>query len=336
MSTAVVVTPVYATPQNERLELLDLTLRSVRKQSYSNLVHLVVDDGSPSDVKGLIDSLRDPRFRYVRREKTDSEKLTASNPLNLGIDLVLGRSPDVFTGAEAADISALTYLHSDDLFTKDSLRSRMSKLGSGFVYSDMASFSGEKKIIGISRLDGTLDNDDLLQKGPNMIFNHHTTLWTLHFLEYLRNFNSRKYGQYSVFDPRISFGEDRDASLSSLEAATECGMDVRHIPEITVFYRVHDQSITGDDARDNYSTRESDSRLISLKHFGYAKNPTFHGQFLVEIAKKLTGDLPWSLFHYIPKDVKNYLKPFKAAVKKWNMTADDRKLIEHLQQTLAH
>lgn len=68
MDTTVVITPVYLTEQNGRLELLQETLRSVGRQ-HAPYVHLVVDDGSPADVESLLHEQHNPNLRYIRREK---------------------------------------------------------------------------------------------------------------------------------------------------------------------------------------------------------------------------------------------------------------------------
>ena len=65
--TIAVITPIYATAENKRLGFLGSTIKSVIKQDYGSVVHLVVDDGSTADV-GLF--LKDyPHVRYARREK---------------------------------------------------------------------------------------------------------------------------------------------------------------------------------------------------------------------------------------------------------------------------
>ena len=141
MATVAVVTPIYATPENGRLELFRHTLRSVQQQTHHNVVYLVVDDGSTADVPNFLNEYRDSRVRYVRREKLPTDLRTPSNALNLGIDYCLDRNSDIMTHEEAATLAAVTYLHSDDLLTKDSVKQRLRRLPDGFIHSDMALFA---------------------------------------------------------------------------------------------------------------------------------------------------------------------------------------------------
>jgi glycosyltransferase involved in cell wall biosynthesis len=52
-------------PTHKRLQFLKLTVRAILAQSYSALEVLVVADGDDKDVSGFLDSLRDPRVRYL-------------------------------------------------------------------------------------------------------------------------------------------------------------------------------------------------------------------------------------------------------------------------------
>jgi len=98
------------------------------KQTYGNLVCVVVDDGSPVDIQPLLRDQKYDKLRYVRRERGEHDLKTASNALNFGLGLCLGGSGDVFTSAEAANLAAIAYLHSDDMLTLDSVERRLAAL----------------------------------------------------------------------------------------------------------------------------------------------------------------------------------------------------------------
>lgn len=306
MSTVAVITPIYATPENERLKLFDYTAGSVGKQrnARSNIVHIVVDDGSSVDVESHIRDYKNPQIRYIRREKPISDLKTASNALNLGIDLCIQGSSDIFTKSEASDLNGVTYLHSDDLLTLDSIGDRIKNLDGGFVYTDMAFFNNQGKIIAVRGWKGGSNKEDMLKN--NFAFNHHTVMWEMGFLQYLKDFVARKYGQSGIFDPFLSHGEDRDASLSSAEAAMEGGFRVTYIPSVSVLYRVHQQSITGDSAEGMYLQAQLERTF--KKHY-------LDSMPGLELLGRLKADQPWSWFTFLPQGVKRKLRPIKNHIK---------------------
>ena len=77
-----VVIPVY-----NRAQSILPTLRSVQEQTFSDFECLVVDDGSKDgdELRRTIESLDDPRFRYVRRDNGG-----ASAARNTGVDEARG------------------------------------------------------------------------------------------------------------------------------------------------------------------------------------------------------------------------------------------------------
>lgn len=60
-----IVIPTYDRVINGKLRRC---LNSVEKQTYPNFEAVIVDDGSKEDVKGLVESYDDRRFKYVRTE----------------------------------------------------------------------------------------------------------------------------------------------------------------------------------------------------------------------------------------------------------------------------
>lgn len=330
MATAAVVIPVYATPENHRLDLLAHTIRSVELQTHPGVVPIVVDDGSLVNVES---SMRECGFtgaRYVRRTRSPSDLKTASNALNLGIDLCLARSGDVFSREEASTLAAVGYLHSDDLLPPWSVKKRLAALtlSDAFVYADLMYIDSSNRSIGVRRWAGKLGWDML------DCFPHHTVLWPVDFAQQLKDYTNRHYGQKGIFDARLTHGEDRDVTASSVELALLNGETIRHVPSVAYLYRCHTLSITGDNVPVRYA--DSQRRLIDEKHFGTTRNAlSRYGRLF----NHLTSDLPWSLGYSLPEPVKRPLRPVMHAVRKVHavtaISAAEKQNLEYLVKALA-
>lgn len=310
MATVAVVIPVYATPENHRLDFLGQTLRSVQRQTYRDLVAVVVDDGSPADVAGFVQAQHMGNVRYVRRARSPADLRTASNALNFGINLCLEKDAGVFTRHEAGDFGAIAYLHSDDLLTAESVQERLAALnqGAAFVYSDMIYIDTSNVPTGVNRWKGKCGSNTLFG------FPHHTVMWSIVFAQLLRAHVAEKYEQNGIFDSRLSYGEDRDVSISSVEAAMTEGKAVHYLPEITYAYRQHALSISGDHAGEDYIRRQRE--LIDTKHFSPQEMKRLRLQRILARATRATSDLPWSLGYSLPESVKQHLRPIKDFVKR--------------------
>ena len=100
-----VILPVY----NRSGSLAD-SMRSVLSQSYRDLELIVVDDASTEDLRPIVDSVNDPRVRYIRRERNGG----ASAARNTGLAAAQGR----FIG----------FQDSDDLWLPNKLQLQMDLL----------------------------------------------------------------------------------------------------------------------------------------------------------------------------------------------------------------
>lgn len=310
MATAAVVIPVYATPENHRLDFLGQTLQSVRHQTYPDLVAVVVDDGSTADVAGFVREQRMDNVRYVRRVRSPADLKTASNALNFGIGLCLDRSPDVFSSGEASGLAAITYLHSDDMLPPESIGKRLSVLNSdaAFVYADVAYIGSSNELVGVSR---SKSREGIYASSLFRGFPHHTVMWGIEFVDSLRDYVARRYGQNGIFDSRLSHGEDRDASISSVEATKLEGKAMIHLPVVAYVYRQHMQSISGERISEDY--RKAQSRLIDAKHFSEQNLMRLR---LGMLFQNMTYNLPWSLGFWLPEHFKENLRPVKRFVQK--------------------
>jgi len=327
-STVAIVIPVYATPENHRLDYLDRTLRSVRKQTHRDLVGVVVDDGSTVDVKALVEDQKYDKLRYVRREREPTDLKTASNAANLGIDLCIDTSGEVFTPTEADDLVAITYLDSDDMLTPRAVEKRLAALSedNAFVHTDMIGVYANNRLTRVT----TWKNRDRDFKHNHQGFPFHTVTWTVEFARMQREYAVDTYGQQGIFDARLSHGEDRDMSLTLFEVAGMTAVHMAYIPQVTYVYTRHPNSVTSDPVPAKYLKEQHD--LIYSKHFPEGDSELKRIQFL----QRLIGDLPWSLGAPLPEEVKRYLRPIRDHIKwrrtKKNMTSEE---LEGLESILA-
>ncbi|GEM_PF-4211717 len=326
MATIAIVTPIYATPENGRLELFDQTLRSVaRQQTNLNIVHIIVDDGSPVDVEGFIKSYHEPRFRYVRRERMPGDLRTASNAMNNGIDYALQRNSEVFTKSEANGLGALCLLYSDDLLPEDSIEKRFGQVNGGFVYTDVAFFDNDRRIVRV-KPGNFFCEDSKISNGNFYEFNHHTIMWDINFIRQLKEFARVKYNQKGIFDPMLSFGEDGDVSLSSFEVALNKGINTTYHPFVSYFFRLHSKTITGESS---HGYIKSQYQIVAGKHPDYKALP------IKSIClHRLLADVPWSLFTFIPESAKEKVRPIRHSIKKRIQGTDDGEIVSKLEAAL--
>lgn len=296
--TAVVI-PTYISSQ-VRFDFFKQTIASLVRQNRP-VVGLVIDDDSPmsNEVRLVVDYFNtNGNLRYVNRQKKDSDLHTASNALNLGLELVLGKNKDVFSKSEIGNLNFVAYLHSDDLLPVDGISKRVDAIrGSDFVFSKMMfidEFGKPKSIY------GNLNSVDNYAFG----FPHHSSLWSLNFLKDVKTHVQDVYGQEYIFDSRICCGEDRDVSLSSLETLKKSGRNFTFIPSISYFYRAQSDSITANSSKEDFS---HDHKIISDKHGFSNKDSIRHNLF---------RDIPWSLFYFLPPSIKKQFRGPRDFVKK--------------------
>mgnify|MGYP001597795647 CR=1 FL=1 len=332
MRTIAIITPIFATPENGRLDYFPQTLYSVRAQNLSpsnHIVQIVVDDGSTVDVEGYINELHDPRIRYLRREKNPQELWTASHPLNFGIDYCLSKSGDILTRTEAHNLEAVCFLHSDDLLYWNSIEERYRGLGVGFVHTEIAFFNNKRRVLLVRRgIDAKDQGHRNLAAEYNFLFNGHTVMWQLKFLQYVKDFVGRKYEQSGVFDPMLRLGEDLDVFLSSTEAAIEGEYSVDYVAAVSVLYRFHRQSISGDD-NNPQSIREQAGRLYR-KHFAQQIENSRVG-FLTRVKV----DPFWFWFTYLAPELKEKFAQVKYNLKGKTFRLKQPKVIKSLEQYLS-
>jgi len=105
MTDTPLVTAIIAT--YKRAGLVSRAIESVRRQAYSNLEIIIVDDGSPDNTESVVRAIPDERIRYLRHEK------------NKG--LPAGRN----TGIRAAKGDYIAFLDDDDEWRVDKIERQL-------------------------------------------------------------------------------------------------------------------------------------------------------------------------------------------------------------------
>lgn len=105
MNDTPLVSAIIAT--YKRAGLVSRAIESVRRQTYSNLEIIVVDDGSPDNTESVVRAIPDERIRYLRHDK------------NRG--LPAGRN----TGIRAAKGEYIAFLDDDDEWRADKIERQL-------------------------------------------------------------------------------------------------------------------------------------------------------------------------------------------------------------------
>ena len=221
---AMVVTPVYCTEENHRLPLLFQTIYSVMQQTYRNLVHVIVDDGSTDETPEVLDELANHHPPILVYHK---ENVGSSSAVNFGVSEALKEVNPGF----------ITVIHSDDLLTPDSLADRVELIketGAGMIYTDSVHFFENGKssclLSAPDYTDAKLLYDSLL-KGKTIPYS--TMLWGRDF--FLDKLNG--------YDPEINAAEDWDIALRSAQELSKNGMRNASMHKVTAAHRYHDHNI---------------------------------------------------------------------------------------------
>ena len=279
-----VITPAYNRCGNRERSLLEKTIYSVRWQTYGKHIHLIVDDGSTDRTKELVEfhAREDPRIIYARRNKPKGEKLTASNAINFGFDMLMNESR----------IKYFTVLHSDDLIAEKSVEERAEELKSGrcgLVFGNQYSIDDIYRIINEVRDFEFSDKKRLYEITKISRRFPHTTLM----------FSKDMLKEVGFYDERVGFGEDCDMSLRLIKAAIESGSDIEYIDKFLAYYMLHDDSITG--LYKKHGWDKNDMKFVDIK------NSESMLDYYMKLAKRFIRK-PHS---YLPESVKKVLRPVR-------------------------
>jgi glycosyltransferase involved in cell wall biosynthesis len=214
-------------PAFNRVELLGRAVRSVLRQTHSNLELIIVDDGSREDVRGALSEFRDAKLNYHRRESN----LGISAARNYGIHLSKGEY--------------IAFLDSDDEWTDRKLTSQLARLrGKGAEYRVCYTRSerfddtlGRKEAISEYQREGHILNDLL----------HKTRMATSSLLV-----EKKLLEEVRGFDEEIRWGEDWDLYIRLADRSPFACVD-----EPLTIYHLHDHGRASDNIERDCRTVES-------------------------------------------------------------------------------
>jgi glycosyltransferase involved in cell wall biosynthesis len=120
-------------PTYNGLDYLEKSIKSCLDQTYNNIELIVVDDHSDQNIKQLIDSISDPRIKYIR----NNENKGLPESLNIGF--------------ANADGQFLTWTSDDNYYAKNAIEILLNYLNNhpdiDFVYSSYYIIDSNEKVI---------------------------------------------------------------------------------------------------------------------------------------------------------------------------------------------
>ena len=212
MSDAIIDQPLVSIvlPTYKRAHLLAQAMRSALAQTYTNLELIIVDDNSPDDTAGVVQSFDDARIRYVK------------NDPNLKLPRALNRGFSLSKGA------FLTWTSDDNLYAENAIEEMVKRLLTGdcdFVYADYYLFSKQDEAG--RPLD--IHHDKLPPKAQLGKGNHIGACFM---------YTRRVYETVGEYDPELFLVEDYDYFMRAAQRFRFC-----HIPEPLYYFRRDDDTL---------------------------------------------------------------------------------------------
>ena len=222
MNTVHVITPAYCTEANQRLPMLLQTIQSVKQQTWSDYVHIIVDDGSADGPANVMDQIAENDPLLLVLHKTNGGSSAA---INYGVE----------QGQSYSKAKYITVCHSDDLLLPDSLEIRTAlaeETGSSMVYSDAVLFNDEGRPPGMHCARYLTSADELytslLRQGAGVPYL--TMLWDADFF----------VNEIGGFDERLTSSEDWDIALRTAKTLSETDRKFAIANTFTAAKRSHD------------------------------------------------------------------------------------------------
>lgn len=262
MPTLTAVIPVYCASEDHERFLRE-TLESVAGQTFRDIELILVDDCSPIDVAGIVESVQGlPKTRIVR----NATNVGHSESRNIGIREAAGK--------------LIAFLDHDDIWLPDKLRRQVEVLDRN---PDAAAVFCDVEVFG--------PNADRLRLDQRIVPERPDVLWFVSHGNYTITASAvvvRKQAMLDIglFDSRYSTCDDFDAWLKILMLAP-----IVHIPETLARYRLHERN-------ENYDVdRLNDNILLTALVWKYWKTAPagIRIRLLPRIARKLIGRLYFRL-----------------------------------------
>ncbi|MBI2106678.1 glycosyltransferase family 2 protein [Candidatus Woesearchaeota archaeon] len=218
-----IVTPVYSTKRNSRLNYFKDTTGSILAQNLDFLC-VVVDDGSTDETPDYVQSIHDNRVSYVRLERTSRSRLTSSVAANAGLNYLMDKG-----------CSYLAYVHSDDLITQCSLERRVNALkqGAEMAYGRLTVYQHEQLTLNEFNRPGQCS----IPMG--MGFPHHTSMWSRKMMELMM-----RGREHNLFDTNIDCAEDLDVTLYSRKVMEEHKFHSQFVDAVLYIWVKSNRNIT--------------------------------------------------------------------------------------------
>lgn len=224
----IVMTPVYITEGNGRLDKFIDCIDSVQKQSYPNFVHLIIDDGSTLPELGtILESFKKKhvnKFKFIRTKNQGVVKALISL-FEEGVNI-------------AGDVDYLLRLNSDDLLPESAISSYYKLIrnnpkidvlcGSALIFHN--NWDRLELISSPSFKSNTEMWRYLVEHKP---FPHLNFCWKKEFF--------KKYA--SRLDPDIPYSEDWDQAIITAKGLLDSGGTYKATDAITYLFRKEDTSL---------------------------------------------------------------------------------------------
>lgn len=239
-----VLMPVY-----NREKYVKQSIQSILSQGFTDYKLLILDDGSTDGTAEVIKNIKDDRIVYHYQENKGEYPTT-----NILLKEALN-----------SDREYITWVHSDDALTPDSLQLRVDALDqhpeAEVAHGDIEKIDSEGKVFAYRP---SSDDDNLTvferycqpesKRSQDRYYVHHTTMM----------FRKEILNKTGYFDESLPFAGDIDWEMRVL---LNCSL-IR-VPKILYHYRLHDAQVTEDAKRKGVDTakvvRDIQARYCKLQ-----------------------------------------------------------------------
>lgn len=211
-----IVVPTYKRP-----DLLVECLSAIARQTYPQFVVAVCDNSPEAEARQVVESLADPRFQYVRREKN------------------LGMLANVLRGFNDATTEFVMEVDDDDILFPQCLERLLTPFADhpnlSIVFGDLVVVDSEREVMSRQRRVKYLPSLDFLPEGVHRPF---TDLAAYGYVFLMASVLRRSSIDWQAVPTTAATAYDRYLTL----AASRNGAAGYFVREPVMAYRVHDRS----------------------------------------------------------------------------------------------